>query len=68
MAYTVKQAAAMPGKIINVYQPAGKMEELFREVGKFGTPPIHEVLGLDGLHQHFHAQGMDLLGPLLVVE
>src|SRR6266542_1744768 len=24
-----------PGKIVNVYQPAGKMEEFFREVGKY---------------------------------
>lgn len=57
-----------PGNIINVYQPAGKMEEFFREVGKFDAPPIHEALGMDGLHQFFHAHGMDLLGPPLVVE
>ena len=25
--------------------PAGKMEDFFREVGRFTTPPIHEVLG-----------------------
>ena len=24
-----------PTKIINVYQPAGKMEEFFREIGKY---------------------------------
>ena len=57
-----------PGKIINVYQPAGTMEEFFREVGKFDKPPIHEVLGLNDLHQFFRAHGMDLLGPPLVVE
>jgi DNA-binding transcriptional MerR regulator/quercetin dioxygenase-like cupin family protein len=55
-----------PGKIINVYQPAGKMEEFFHEVGKHeGKPPIHEALGVDGLHRLFKAHGMDLLGPPL---
>jgi DNA-binding transcriptional MerR regulator/quercetin dioxygenase-like cupin family protein len=55
-----------PGKIINVYQPAGKMEEFFREVGRFtGAPAIHEVLSLDELHQLFDTHGMDLLGPPL---
>ncbi len=33
-----------PGKIINVYQPAGRMEEFFREAGKYTGPYIHEVL------------------------
>jgi DNA-binding transcriptional MerR regulator/quercetin dioxygenase-like cupin family protein len=55
-----------PGKIINVYQPAGKMEEFFREVGKFDTPPIHEALSVDELHRFFEAHGMDLLGPPLI--
>ena len=31
-----------PGKIINVYQPAGKMEEFFREVGNFKDLPTRE--------------------------
>jgi hypothetical protein len=53
-------------KIINVYQPAGKMEEFFRELGKYdGNPPVHEALGRVGLHQLFGAHGMDLLGPPL---
>jgi hypothetical protein len=55
-----------PGKIINVYQPAGKMEEFFREVGKYdGKPAIHEALGLEGLHRFFERYGMRLLGPPL---
>ncbi len=55
-----------PGKIINVYQPAGTIEEFFREVGKYGDkPPIHEVLGREGLHRLFDAYGMDLAGPPL---
>jgi DNA-binding transcriptional MerR regulator/quercetin dioxygenase-like cupin family protein len=59
-------AGEKPGKIINVYQPAGKMEEFFREVGKYnGKPAIHEALGIEGLHKLFDQYGMDLLGPPL---
>jgi len=55
-----------PGKIINMYQPAGRMEEFFREVGRFnGKPNIYEVLSLDHFHQLFHAHGMEVLGPPL---
>ena len=55
-----------PGRVINVYQPAGKMEEFFREIGKYdGKPAIHEALGLLGLRQFFDTYGMKLLGPPL---
>lgn len=54
-----------PGKIINVYQPAGKMKEFFREAGKFSAPAIHEVLTLDELRKFFRDHGMTLLGPPL---
>jgi mannose-6-phosphate isomerase-like protein (cupin superfamily) len=55
-----------PGKVINVYQPAGRMEEFFREVGKYdGKPAIHEALGVAGLKQLFEAHGMELTGPPL---
>jgi mannose-6-phosphate isomerase-like protein (cupin superfamily) len=54
-----------PGRIINVYQPAGRMEEFFREIGKYdGKPAIHEALWLGGLRQFFDMYGMDLLGRL----
>ena len=65
------------GKIINVYQPAGKMEEFFRELGK----PPKDLITADELinktyteeqvklmHQLFDAHGMDLLGPPLGFE
>jgi len=53
-----------PGKIINVYQPAGKMEEFFRELGKYnGKPYVHEALSIDEFRRLFHDHGMDLLGP-----
>ena len=35
-------ASGKPGKIINVYQPAGKMEEFFREVSTFKDLPTRE--------------------------
>ena len=65
-----------PGKIIDVYQPAGKMEEFFREVGKFKDLPTREQVvnktyteeQIKSLHRFFHAYGMDLLGPPLGFE
>jgi DNA-binding transcriptional MerR regulator/quercetin dioxygenase-like cupin family protein len=65
-----------PGKIINVYQPAGKMEEFFRAVGKFkGLPTREQVLNKNytdeqknALNQLFETHGMDLLGPPLIPE
>ncbi len=64
--------SGQPGKIINVYQPAGKMEEFFREVGKpFKDLPTREQMvnktyteeQVKSLHRLFDAHGMDLLGP-----
>lgn len=57
-------------KIINVYQPAGKMEDFFRGVAKFsGKPPIHEALGtLDELRKFFAVYGMQIVGPPMLGE
>jgi len=61
-----------PGKIINVYQPAGKMEEFFRELGK---PPKDLITAeqmveksyteeqVKSLCRLFEAHGMDVLPP-----
>ncbi len=61
-----------PGKIINVYQPAGKMEEFFRKLGK---PPKDLITAeqmvektyteeqVKSLCRLFEAHGMDLLPP-----
>ena len=60
-----------PAKIINVYQPAGKMEEFFRELGKYNgkiKPYVHEALSIEEFRRLFHHHGMDLLGPPLVGE
>ena len=56
-------STVISSKIINVYQPAGKMEEFFRELGKYnGKPNIHEALLIDEFRL-FHNHGMELLGP-----
>ena len=58
-----------PGKIINVYQPAGKMEEFFRALGEYnGRPYVHEALSFDEFCRLFHDRGMDVLGPPLAGE
>ena len=63
-----------PAKIINVYQPAGKMEEFFREVSTFKTLPTREDVinkayteeQVQALDRLFNDHGMDLLGPPLL--
>ncbi len=60
-----------PAKIINVYQPAGKMEEFFREVSTFkNLPTVEDVINqtyteeqVQALDRLFSDHGMDLLGP-----
>lgn len=57
-------ANGKPAKIVDVYQPAGRMEDFFRAVGKYnGKPPIHETLSITELHRLFEDHGMELLGP-----
>jgi DNA-binding transcriptional MerR regulator len=54
------------GKILNVYQPAGKIEDFFREIGKYhGKPPIHEALTAAQFNLLFQDHGMDVVGPPL---
>jgi DNA-binding transcriptional MerR regulator len=55
-----------PARIVDVYQPAGQMEEFFREVRKYnGGPPIHEVLSFDEFRGLFREHGMEVVGPPL---
>lgn len=59
-------ASRRPPKIIDVYQPAGRMEEFFRELGKYNDrPPIHEVLSFDEFCRLFQEHGMEVVGPPL---
>jgi DNA-binding transcriptional MerR regulator/quercetin dioxygenase-like cupin family protein len=69
VAHAWAYANEKPGRILDVYQPAGNMEDFFREVGKYpGNPAIHEVLSLAEFKQLFQAHGMKLLGPPLYWE
>jgi DNA-binding transcriptional MerR regulator len=59
-------ANGRPARIVDVYQPAGQMEEFFREVRKYnGGPPIHEVLSFDEFRGLFREHGMEVVGPPL---
>jgi DNA-binding transcriptional MerR regulator len=56
------------GKVIDVYQPAGKMEEFFREVGRYQDPLIHEAMRFEEFRALFQDHGMKLAGPPLMGE
>ena len=45
-----------PGKIINVYQPAGRMEEFFREILKVKDLPTREQVIKQDLHRATEAR------------
>jgi hypothetical protein len=63
-----------PSKIINVYQPAGRIEEFFRELAVFEDLPTREQAiqktytkeQIESLARLFDTYGMDLLPPLEV--
>jgi hypothetical protein len=44
-----------------VYQPAGKMEAFFREIGKYTV--IHEEMKFEEFCRLFQEHGVELLGP-----
>ena len=64
-----------PGTVINVYQPAGKMEAFFRELSALkGKPTREQVLSNSytdeqkiRFHRVYEEYGMELLGPPLVI-
>jgi len=65
--YAWAAANGRPATIIDVYQPAGRMEEFFRELGKFNSgPPVHEALSMDEFRRLFEEHGMELAGPPLM--
>jgi DNA-binding transcriptional MerR regulator len=67
---------AEPGRIINVYQPAGRMEDFFRTVPNFpGLPTRDDVINNsytkehhEAVHRLFNSHGMDVLGPPMVIK
>jgi len=72
--HTWTRMSSRPAKIINVYQPAGKMVEFFREVSAFKNLPTREDVinktytdeQVQALRRLFGEHGMDLLGPPLL--
>jgi hypothetical protein len=60
-----------PGRVVNVFQPAGSMEEFFRAVGELKDLPTREDVvnktytdeQVETLHRVFEAHGMELLPP-----
>jgi DNA-binding transcriptional MerR regulator len=76
VAHVWRPASDRPGRIINVYQPAGKMEEFFRALVDFKDIITTEQVikktytedQVNGMRRLFQAHGMDLLGPGLMPE
>jgi DNA-binding transcriptional MerR regulator len=68
-------AVSVPAKIINTYQPAGKIEEFFQVLAKLKDLPTREQAieksytaeQIDGLKRVFEAHGMIVTGPPLEV-
>jgi DNA-binding transcriptional MerR regulator len=66
-------AVSVPAKIINTYQPAGKIEEFFQVLAKLKDLPTREQAieksytaeQIDGLKRVFEAHGMIVTGPPL---
>jgi len=69
-------ASSTPAKILNTYQPAGKIEEFFQVLAKFKDLPTREQTTeksytaeqIDGLKRVFEAHGMIVTGPPLDVD
>lgn len=58
-----------PVRIIDVYQPAGRMEEFFRELSQFNSgPAVHEALSIDEFRRLFQEHGLEVMGPPIVGE
>jgi DNA-binding transcriptional MerR regulator/uncharacterized cupin superfamily protein len=69
-------AVSAPARIINAYQPAGRIEEFFQALANFPALPTREQViektvsagQIDELKRLFEAHGMKLTGPPLGVE
>jgi DNA-binding transcriptional MerR regulator len=69
-------ATTASAKILNTYQPAGKIEDFFQALAKYkGLPTRDQAINksytpdqIDGLRRVFEAHGMTVTGPPLEVE
>ena len=67
-------AVSAPAKILNTYQPAGKIEEFFQELATLQDLPTREQAlnntytdeQINGMKQLFETHGMILTGPPLL--
>lgn len=67
--YAWTSATGRPARIVDVYQPAGRMEEFFQELATYNSgAPVHEALSFDDFHRLFREHGMEMVGPPLVGE
>jgi DNA-binding transcriptional MerR regulator len=57
--------AGTSARVLNLYQPAGRMEQFLRTAGGYTDPPVHEALSMPEFKALFDAHGMTLLGPPL---
>ena len=57
--------AGTSARVLNAYQPAGRVEQFLRTVGSYTNPPVHEALSIAEFKALFEAHGMALLGPPL---
>jgi DNA-binding transcriptional MerR regulator len=72
--HTWAVALGQPGRVLNVYQPAGAMESFFHAVSTCEElPTIEDAVNnryreeqIVALHQLFEAHGLSLLGPGLI--
>jgi mannose-6-phosphate isomerase-like protein (cupin superfamily) len=72
----IEHAWAGPAKILNTYQPAGKIEEFFQVLAKFkGLPTREQAIEksytgqqIEGLKRVFESHGMTVTGPPLHVD
>jgi DNA-binding transcriptional MerR regulator len=72
----IEHAWAGPAKVLNTYQPAGKIEDFFQALANFKDLPTREqateksytAKQIDGLKRVFEAHGMIVTGPPLDVD
>ena len=69
-------AVSAAARILNTYQPAGKIEEFFKALAKYkGLPTRDQAINksytaqqIDGLRRVFEAHGMTVTGPPIGLE
>ena len=62
-AHVWSTVAGTSARVLNAYNPAGRIEQFLRTVGAYTDPPVHEALSMPEFKALFDAHGMRLLGP-----